>query len=65
MPQTLIEQARANREKADRAKRLASGIAAQDVVRHLLTYAQTLERLAVDAEDRAIALIEARAKSAG
>jgi CBS domain-containing protein len=65
----LLEQARAHRMQAERAIRLAGAITTRDVARRLLDYAQALERLAVEAEERACALIEAtaktRAKSAG
>jgi hypothetical protein len=65
----LLEQARAHHAQAERAKRLAGAITTRDVARRLLDYAQARERLAVEAEERAFALIEAtaktRAKSAG
>jgi hypothetical protein len=59
----LLGQARANRERAKRAERLAGGITTSDVACRLLDYAQALERLAVEAEERAFALIEAPAKT--
>jgi hypothetical protein len=59
----LLEQARANRRQAERAKRLAGNITTRDAVRSLLDYAQELERLAVEAEERAFALIKAMART--
>jgi hypothetical protein len=59
----LLEQARAHRAQAERAKRLAGDITTRDVAQSLLDYAQALERLAVEAEERAFALIEATAKT--
>jgi hypothetical protein len=65
----LLEQARVHRAQAERAKRLAGDITAPDVVRSLLDYAQARDRLAVETEERAFALIEAmgkmRAKNTG
>jgi hypothetical protein len=58
----LLDEARAHRAQAKRAKRLAGDITAPDVVRSLLDYAQALDRLAVETEERAFALIEATAK---
>jgi hypothetical protein len=54
----LLDQARASRERAKRAKRLAGHIATPDVILTLLDYAQALERLAIEAEERANALTE-------
>jgi CBS domain-containing protein len=59
----LLEQARAHRAQAERAKRLAGDITTRDVARSLSDYAEALERLAVAAEERAFALIEATAKT--
>lgn len=59
----LLGQARANRERAKRAERLAGDITTPDVAGTLLAYAKELERLAVEAEERAFALIETPAKT--
>jgi hypothetical protein len=59
----LLEQARASRERARRAERLAGDIPTRDVARALLAYAEQLERLAVEAEERAFALVETLAKT--
>jgi hypothetical protein len=59
----LLEQARAIRERAKRAERLAGNITTRDVTGTLLAYAEELEQLAVEAEERAFALIETPAKT--
>jgi hypothetical protein len=59
----LLEQARASRERARRAERLAGGTTTPNVAQRLLDYAWALERLAVEAEERAFALIETPAKT--
>ncbi|HUC68151.1 MAG TPA: hypothetical protein VMA53_22240 [Stellaceae bacterium] len=59
----MLEQARAHRAEAARAIRLAGDITVRDVVQSLLDYAQVLDRLAVEAEERAFALIEATVKT--
>ena len=58
MPQAtilLLDQARATRAKAERARRLAEDLNAEDVVRRLRAYAEELETLARHFEDRAAA----------
>ncbi|HUC68143.1 MAG TPA: hypothetical protein VMA53_22200 [Stellaceae bacterium] len=68
---TLLAEARAKRERAKRAKRLAGEISTPDVVRALLDYADRLEGLAVAAEERALTAIcedagaQSRHKSSG
>jgi dihydroneopterin aldolase len=59
----LLEAARAHRAQAERARRLARDITRRDVARRLLDYAEALERLAAEAEERAVALIEAAARA--
>ena len=59
----LLGEARAHRARAQRARRLAGDITTRDAARRLSDYAEALERLAAEAEERAFALIEAEAKT--
>jgi hypothetical protein len=54
----MLQEVRANRERAERARRLADRITTKNVAQRLLEYAMDLERLALEMEDRACALAE-------
>lgn len=49
----MLDGARANRERAERARWLAKHTLARDAVKNLLHYAAELEQLAVEGERRA------------
>lgn len=59
----LIEEARANRERATRAREVARFISAQDVCDSLIDYADRLEQRALALEERAAALERTVAKN--
>ncbi len=54
----MLDDARAHRERAERARWLAKHTLARDAVRNLLHYAAELERVAIETEGRACELAD-------
>jgi hypothetical protein len=63
----MLDDARASRERAERARWLAKHILARDAIENLKRYAADLERFALETETRACARAEiiARTKALG
>ncbi len=59
----MLDGARANRERAERARWLAKHTPARDAVRNLLHYAAELEQLALEGERRACERAETISKT--
>lgn|SRR5690242_15769614 len=59
----FLSQARANRDRAERARRLARGASDETAFDNLNRYADELDRIALDLERRACALAETIART--
>ena len=59
----MLKQARSNRERAERARRLARSLTEQDIIDNFTRYADELEQQALALEERACALAETVGKT--